>query len=47
MNMSSLMGESPVYKPNFPSVPTTDITQAPQCLEGYDKQWVGCHKLAQ
>jgi hypothetical protein len=47
MSMSTLMGASPQYKPNFPAVPTTDITTAAQCVQGYDKQWVGCQKLAQ
>ncbi len=47
MSSSSLMSASPKYKPNYPAVPATDITQAPQCLEGYDKKWVGCQKLAQ
>jgi hypothetical protein len=44
---NALMGASPKYKPNFPAVPVTDITQAPQCLEGYDKPWIGCQKLAE
>lgn len=44
---NALMGESPVYRSNFPAVPTTDITQAPQCAQGYDKTWVGCQKLAE
>ena len=47
MSSSALMGASPDWKPHFPAVPTTDITQAPQCAEGYDKQWVGCQKLAE
>jgi len=44
---NSLMGASPIYKPNFPAVPVTNITQAPQCAAGYDKTWVGCQKLAE
>ncbi len=44
---NTLMGASPKYKPNFPAVPVTDITQAPQCAAGYDKTWVGCQKLAE
>lgn len=44
---NALMGESPKYRPNFPAVPATDITQAPQCSPGYDKNWVGCQKLAE
>jgi hypothetical protein len=44
---NSLMGASPKYKPTFPAVKTVDITQAPQCAEGYDKKWIGCQSLAQ
>ncbi len=44
---NALMGASPKYKANFPAVPVTDITQAPQCAAGYDKTWVGCQKLAE
>lgn len=44
---NALMGASPKYKPNFPAVPTTDITQAPQCAPGYESKWVGCQKLGQ
>ena len=44
---NTLMGASPVYKPNFPAVPVTDITQGPQCAAGYDKTWVGCQKLGE
>ena len=47
MSSSSLMSASPKYKPNLPTVPAVDITQAPQCADGYDKKWVGCQKLAQ
>ncbi len=47
MSTTSLMGASPKYKPTYPTVPVTNITRAPQCLEGYDKQWIGCQKLAQ
>ncbi len=47
MSTTSLMGASPKYKPTFPAVPVTDTTQAPQCLDGYDRKWVGCQKLAQ
>ena len=47
MSLTTLMGESPKYRPNFPAVPVTDITQAPQCAQGYDKSWIGCQKLAQ
>ncbi len=45
MASSALMGASPEFKPHFPTVPVTDITQAPQCVEGYDKQWIGCQKM--
>ncbi len=41
----SFMGASDKYRPHFPAVPTTDITQAPQCAPGYDKTWIGCQKL--
>jgi len=44
---NSLMGASPKYKPTFPAVKTVDITQAPQCADGYDKKWIGCQSLAQ
>jgi predicted lipid-binding transport protein (Tim44 family) len=44
---NALMGASPKFKPNFPAVPVTDITQAPQCAAGYDKTWVGCQKLGE
>lgn len=44
---NALMGASPKYKQNFPAVPVTDITQAPQCAAGYDKTWVGCQKLGE
>ena len=47
MATTTLMGESPKYRPHFPAVPVTDITQAPQCAAGYDKNWIGCQKLAQ
>lgn len=46
MSDNALMGASPKFKPNLPAVPATDITQAPQCAQGYDKTWVGCQKLA-
>lgn len=46
MSDNALMGASPKYKANIPAVPATDITQAPQCAQGYDKTWVGCQKLA-
>jgi len=45
MSDNALMGASPKFKANFPAVPVTDITQAPQCAAGYDKTWVGCQKL--
>jgi hypothetical protein len=41
---NSLMGASPKYKANLPAIPATDVSQAPQCAEGYDKTWVGCQK---
>ena len=44
---NSLMGASLKYKPTIPAVKAVDITQAPQCAEGYDKTWVGCQRLAQ
>ena len=44
---NALMGASPKFKPNFPAVPVTGITQAPQCAAGYDKTWVGCQKLGE
>lgn len=47
MAQNALMGASDRYRPNYPAVPVTDITKAPQCAEGYDKTWVGCQKLAQ
>lgn len=47
MSENALMGESAIYRPHFPAVPTTDITQAPQCAAGYDKTWVGCQKLGE
>jgi hypothetical protein len=47
MAQNTLMGASDRYRPNYPAVPVTDITKAPQCAEGYDKTWVGCQKLAQ
>ena len=47
MSDNALMGASPRYKAVLPAVPITDITQAPQCAEGYDKKWVGCQSLAQ
>ena len=47
MSENALMGASNKYKPNYPAVPATDITQAAQCKPGYDKTWVGCQKLGQ
>ena len=47
MAENALMGASDRYRPNYPAVPVTDITKAPQCAEGYDKTWVGFQKLAQ
>ena len=47
MSESALMGESPKYRPNFPAIPATNITQAPQCAPGYEKPWIGCIKLDQ
>jgi hypothetical protein len=47
MAQNTLMGASPKYGPHFPAVPATDITQAAQCKAGYDKQWIGCMKLAE
>jgi hypothetical protein len=47
MNENAFQGASAKYGPNFPSVPAADITQASQCLDGYDKKWIGCMKLAQ
>jgi hypothetical protein len=44
---NSLMGASPKYKPTIPAVKAVDITQAPQCADGYDKKWIGCQSLAQ
>jgi hypothetical protein len=41
---NALMGASPKYKANLPAIPATDVSQAPQCAEGYDKTWVGCQK---
>jgi len=47
MSNNALMGASPIYKPVIPAVKPVDITQAPQCAEGYDKRWIGCQSLAQ
>ena len=47
MSTSSLMSASPKYGPNYPTVPAAVITEAPQCLAGYDKPWIGCQKLGQ
>ncbi len=47
MASNSLMGASPDYKPVIPAVKPVDITQAPQCAQGYEKTWVGCQRLAQ
>lgn len=47
MSENTLMGASPIYKANFPTVPAADITRAPQCAQGYEKTWVGCHKLSE
>lgn len=47
MSDNSLMGASPRYKPAIPSIKAVDISQAPQCAEGYDKKWIGCQSLAQ
>lgn len=47
MSDNALMGASPKYKANLPAIPSVDITQAPQCAQGYDKTWVGCQKLAE
>jgi hypothetical protein len=44
MSDNALMGASPKYKANIPAVPATDVSQAPQCVEGYDKNWIGCQK---
>jgi hypothetical protein len=44
---NALMGASPTYKPVIPMVKTVDISQAPQCADGYDKKWIGCQSLAQ
>jgi hypothetical protein len=44
MSDNALMGASPKYKANLPAVPATDVSQAPQCVEGYDKNWIGCQK---
>jgi hypothetical protein len=47
MSSSALMGESPQWRPNFPAIPAVDITRAPQCNAGYEKEWIGCMKLAE
>jgi hypothetical protein len=47
MASNALMGASPDYKPTFPTVKAVDISQAPQCADGYDKKWIGCQSLAQ
>lgn len=47
MSMNALQGSSPKYGAHYPTVPATDITQAPQCLKGYANNWVGCQKLGQ
>jgi hypothetical protein len=47
MSSNALMGESPKYKPEFPAIPVTDISHAPQCNPGYEKQWIGCQRLDQ
>jgi len=44
MSDNALMGASPKYKANIPAVPVTDVSQAPQCVQGYDKTWIGCQK---
>jgi hypothetical protein len=44
---NALMGASAKYKPTIPAVKAVDITQAPQCADGYDKKWIGCQSLAQ
>ena len=47
MAQNALMGASDRFRPNYPAVPVTDISKAPQCAEGYDKTWVGCKPLTQ
>ena len=47
MSDNSLMAASLKYKPVIPAIKATDITQAPQCAEGYDKNWIGCQRLGQ
>ncbi len=47
MTQNSFQGASTKYGPKFPSVPAADITKAAQCLDAYDKKWVGCTKLGQ
>ena len=47
MTDNSLMSASPKYHATIPAVPKVDITQAPQCADGYDKKWIGCQSLAQ
>jgi hypothetical protein len=47
MAQNALMGESDRFRPRFPEVPVTNISEAPQCAPGYDKTWIGCQSLAQ
>lgn len=47
MTQNAFQGASTKYGPNFPSVPAADITKAAQCLDTYNKKWVGCTKLGQ
>jgi hypothetical protein len=44
---NALMAASPKYHATIPAVKPVDITQAPQCADGYDKKWIGCQSLAQ
>lgn len=47
MAHNALMGASDRYRPRFPEIPATNISEAPQCAAGYDKTWIGCQPLAQ
>lgn len=47
MSENALMAASPKYAPVYPAIPATNITKAPQCNPGYEKEWIGCQKLDQ